>query len=198
MERLDEWCSTRAASPTPKTRSPTTRRSPPAAARSPPTVADEIQRRRVLILMLGDTSMGMINGYFGPRLLNRHGFTEHKVDQAWIIDRGRRIDEKRIDDAFAFVKEQGRHVPLGRARRRRLRRARDARAAPRLPVGPRPACTSSRPTASAGNTSSASSRCVPPRDFAEGLLNSTCRPESNGDTIACAPRPTRGTSCRWS
>ena len=33
--------------------------------------------------MLGDTSMGMINGYFGPRLLNRVGFAEHKVDQAW-------------------------------------------------------------------------------------------------------------------
>ena len=38
-------------------------------------VAREIRERRVLILMLGDTSMGMINGYFGPRLLNRHGFT---------------------------------------------------------------------------------------------------------------------------
>ncbi len=57
--------------------------------------------------MLGDTSMGMINGYFGPRLLNRHGFTEHKIDQAWIIDRGRSIDAKRIDDAFAFVKDKG-------------------------------------------------------------------------------------------
>ena len=51
--------------------------------------AADIRRRRVLVMMLGDTSMGMINGYFGPRLLNRHGFTEHKVDQAWIIDRGR-------------------------------------------------------------------------------------------------------------
>src|SRR6185312_15530147 len=70
-------------------------------------VADGIKKRRILILMLGDTSMGMINGYFGPRLLNRHGFTEHKVDQAWIIDRGRHIDPKRIDDAYAFVKEKG-------------------------------------------------------------------------------------------
>ena len=49
-----------------------------------------IRKRRVLALMLGDTSMGMINGYFGPRLLNRHGFTEHKIDQAWIIDRDQR------------------------------------------------------------------------------------------------------------
>ena len=66
----------------------------PSAARSRASVADEIRERRILILMLGDTSMGMINGYFGPRLLNRHGFTEHKVDQAWIIDRGRRIDDE--------------------------------------------------------------------------------------------------------
>src|SRR5260370_4254306 len=57
--------------------------------------------------MLGDTSMGMINGYFGPRLLNRHGFTEHKIDQAWIIDRGRRIEAKRIDDAMRFVRDRG-------------------------------------------------------------------------------------------
>src|SRR3954466_11225253 len=69
--------------------------------------AIDIRRRRILVLMLGDTSMGMINGYFGPRLLNKHAFTEHKIDQAWIIDRGRRIDAKRIDDALAFVKSKG-------------------------------------------------------------------------------------------
>ena len=40
-------------------------------------------------------------------MLNPVGFTEHKVDQAWIIDRGRRIDDKRIDAAFSFVKEKG-------------------------------------------------------------------------------------------
>jgi hypothetical protein len=35
----------------------------------------------------------------------------------------------------------------------------------------------------------------PPSDFAEGLFNSSCRPESSGDTIATAPpRPIRGTS----
>jgi hypothetical protein len=50
-------------------------------------VVAEVRRRRVLALMLGDTSMGMINGYFGPRLLTRHGFAEHKVDQAWLPER---------------------------------------------------------------------------------------------------------------
>src|SRR5690606_10867704 len=77
------------------------------AARTAQEVAAEIRARRVLVLMLGDTSMGMINGYFGPRLLNRHGFTEHKVDQAWIVARGGGISEERIDRGLAFVREKG-------------------------------------------------------------------------------------------
>ena len=32
----------------------------------------------------------------------------------------------------------------------------------------------------------------PPSDFAEGLFNSTCRPESNGDTVACATEADQG------
>jgi len=32
----------------------------------------------------------------------------------------------------------------------------------------------------------------PPSDFAEGLFNSTCRPESSGDTIACATEADQG------
>jgi L-fucose isomerase-like protein len=32
----------------------------------------------------------------------------------------------------------------------------------------------------------------PPSDFAEGLFNSVCRPESNGDTIACATEADQG------
>ncbi|MDF3070445.1 MAG: putative sugar isomerase, partial [Polyangiaceae bacterium] len=106
MERLREWCTTGKIAYETKA----IRYSAPLAAAAVEMareVADEIKARRILVLMLGDTSMGMINGYFGPRLLNRHGFTEHKVDQAWIIDRGRRIEEKRIDDALAFVKSKG-------------------------------------------------------------------------------------------
>ena len=72
-----------------------------------PAIIAGIRKRRPLVLMLGDTSMGMINGYFGPRLLSKYGFAEHKIDQAWIIDRGSRIAEKRIADALAFVKDRG-------------------------------------------------------------------------------------------
>jgi len=80
------------------------------------TVAEEIRNRRVLIMMLGDTSMGMINGYFGHRLLNPHGFTEHKIDQAWIIERGKTIDDKRITDALKFVKDKGVKFHYGEAK----------------------------------------------------------------------------------
>ncbi len=57
--------------------------------------------------MLGDTSMGMINGYFGPRLLYPIGFSEHKVDQAWLIDRSKTVSDQRVDDAFRFVNDRG-------------------------------------------------------------------------------------------
>ena len=67
---------------------------PEAIALAASVVAEEIRRRRVLALMLGDTSMGMINGYFGPRLLYPIGFTEHKVDQAWLIDRMKPVDRR--------------------------------------------------------------------------------------------------------
>jgi L-fucose isomerase-like protein len=154
-------------------------------------VADEIRRRRVLILMLGDTSMGMINGYFGPRLLNPHGFTEHKIDQAWIIDRGKRIEDKRIFDAYEFIVKKGitlhHNTPLGgdftpESTKEQLR---DYLAVLDM-IGEFKA------------------DCVgwqyqlgliplrPPSDLAEGLFNSTCRPESNGDTIATATEADQG------
>src|SRR5262249_22012904 len=41
-----------------------------------------MRAKRPLAAMLGDTSMGMINGYFGPQRLARVGFSEHKIDQA--------------------------------------------------------------------------------------------------------------------
>ena len=191
MSHLASWCetgvvrhATHAVRPTPVV--------PPAAAALAAQVHDEFLRRRALVLMLGDTSMGMINGYFGPRTLNKVGFTEHKVDQAWIIERGRQVAERRIEDAFEFVRSQGRDVPLRRDGRRGLRRACHARAAARLPRGARPGrgvprrlCRLAVPTrpdpfAAAVATS------------AKGLLNSACRPESNGDTLIDATEADQG------
>jgi L-fucose isomerase-like protein len=163
----------------------------PEATRVARGVALEIRRRRVLVLMLGDTSMGMINGYFGPRLLNQHGFTEHKIDQAWIIDRGRRIDGGRIDRALAFVKEKGVTFHWKEsgaddfdeaATREQLR---DYLAVLDMVAEFKADCLG-------WQYQLGLIPLRPPSDFAEGLFNSTCRPESNGDTIACATEADQG------
>ncbi len=154
-------------------------------------VAAQMRARRPLLMMLGDTSMGMINGYFGPRLLARHGFSEHKVDQAWLLDRGPKIDEKRIDDAFGFVRDRGVTFHWREkaaedfdenATREQLRDylvvldlIREFKAdflGWQYQLGLLP--------------------LRPPSDFAEGLLNSACRPESNGDPIVCATEADQG------
>ena len=190
MGRLEEWCSTgRIAYPeegigyhasiSPEASSVAFR------------VADAIRRRRVLVLMLGDTSMGMINGYFGPRLLTRHGFTEHKIDQAWIVDRGASIDQGRIDDAFAFVvekgvafhwREKGAEDFDENATKEQLR---DYLAVLDLVREYKADCVG-------WQYQLGLLPLRPPSDFSEGLLNSTCRPESNGDTIACATEADQG------
>ncbi|HIA48892.1 MAG TPA: fucose isomerase [Candidatus Hydrogenedentes bacterium] len=186
MEHLDEWCRTGSTSYSEE--AIITDVSVSADAQK---ISDEVEagirERRVLMLMLGDTSMGMINGYFGPRLLNPIGFTEHKVDQAWIIDRGESISQDRIDAAFNFVNENGVEFHYGddfdeRATKEQLRDY--------LTV--------------LDMIDEFHADCLgwqyqlgliplrPPSDFCEGLFNSTCRPESNGDTIATATEGDQG------
>jgi L-fucose isomerase-like protein len=154
-------------------------------------VAQGFRDRRALILMLGDTSMGMINGYFGPRLLWRHGFAEHKVDQAWILDRGRNVARARMDDALAFVQDRGVTFHWGEegavdftddATREQLR---DYLAVLDLVHEYRADCLG-------WQYQLGLLPLRPPSDFAEGLFNSTCRPESNGDTVACATEADQG------
>ncbi len=190
MERLDEWCSSgRIAYGESEVRYHAAI-APEAAARAQK-VADAIRRRRILVLMLGDTSMGMINGYFGPRLLNKYGFTEHKIDQAWIIDRGRRIEASRIDAALAFVKGKGLTFHYGErggtdfdesATREQLR---DYLAVLDMMGEFKADCLG-------WQYQLGLIPLRPPSDLAEGLFNSTCRPESNGDTIACATEADQG------
>lgn len=154
-------------------------------------VAEQFKKRKSLLLMLGDTSMGMINGYFGPKLLHQHGFAEHKIDQAWIIDRGRRIDQKRIDDAFSFVKNKGVTFHWGEkgaedfdenATKEQLR---DYLVVLDMIQEFKADCLG-------WQYQLGLLPLRPPSDFAEGLFNSTCRPESNGDTIACATEADQG------
>jgi L-fucose isomerase-like protein len=190
MARLEEWCETGRINHGEEDIAYDAPVSP-AAADLADLVAQQFRDRRGLILMLGDTSMGMINGYFGPRLLNRHGFTEHKVDQAWIIHRGRGMSERRLDDALAFVKDQGVTFYWGfegvedfteESTREQLR---DYLTVLDLVEEYRADCLGWQ--YQLGLLS-----LRPPSDFAEGLFNSTCRPESNGDTVACATEADQG------
>lgn len=207
MDRLGQWCRSGAIDyPTDEIRnggqppsaanSGTQSRQPGAAGLH---VAAEIRRRRILALMLGDTSMGMINGYFGHRLLNTIGFSEHKVDQAWIIDRGRRIDAKRIESAFNFVREKGvtfhwrgEGCPAGLA----------ADAADFSEDATREQLRDYLSVLDMVGEFKAD--CIgwqyqlgllplrPPSDFNEGLLNSVCRPESNGDLVITSTEADQG------
>jgi L-fucose isomerase-like protein len=190
MEKLDEWCTTgRIDYPTDEFAYHCS--ITPEASGVAKQVASEIRQRRILALMLGDTSMGMINGYFGPRLLNKVGFTEHKIDQAWIISRGKDIDPKRIDEAYQYVVDKGVTFHYGdpgaedfdaNATKEQLRDY----------------------LAVLDMVNEFKADCIgwqyqlgliplrPPSDFSEGLLNSACRPETNGDTIACATEADQG------
>jgi len=190
MARLEEWCTTGRIVYGEEDISYDAPVSAEAAERASG-VAQQFRDRRALILMLGDTSMGMINGYFGPRLLNRHGFTEHKVDQAWVISRGKEIDAGRIDDAFAFVKDKGVTFHWGEpgvedftedATREQLR---DYLAVLDLVKEYKADCLG-------WQYQLGLIPLRPPSDFAEGLFNTTCRPESNGDTIVCSTEADQG------
>ncbi|MBX7166627.1 MAG: hypothetical protein K1X74_09800 [Pirellulales bacterium] len=190
MQRLDEWCSSgrvvygedelHYSAPVSAE-----------AAKIADEVAREIRERRILALMLGDTSMGMINGYFGPRLLNRIGFTEHKVDQAWLISRGKFIAERRIEDAYKFVIEKGVKFHW-----------REAGAEDFTPEATREQLRMYLTVLDLVDEFAAD--CVgwqyqlgllpllPPSDFCEGLLNSTARPEGNGDVVATSTEADQG------
>jgi len=190
MAHLEEWCSTGRTVYGEEDIAYDAPVSAEAAGRAK-SVAQQFQDRRALILMLGDTSMGMINGYFGPRLLNRHGFTEHKVDQAWIIHRGREIADARVDEALAFAKDRGVTFHWGEAgvedftENATREQLRDYLAVLDLMEEYKADCLG-------WQYQLGLIPLRPPSDFAEGLFNSTCRPESNGDTIVCSTEADQG------
>jgi L-fucose isomerase-like protein len=191
MARLEEWCRTgRIVYPEAAV---TVDRVSDEARAAGQAVAAELRARRALILMLGDTSMGMINGYFGPRLLHKHGFAEHKIDQTWILERGPRIASARIEDAFEYVRRQGvtfhwREAPAADftedATREQLR---DYLVVKDLIDEYKADCLG-------WQYQLGLLPLRPPSDFSEGLFNSTCRPETNGDTVVCATEADQGSA----
>jgi L-fucose isomerase-like protein len=190
MERLDEWCRRgRIEYSTAELHA-----GPALEVRSLPAVGEVLQgirRKRILALMLGDTSMGMINGYFGPRLLYPIGFTEHKVDQAWLIERTRTVGDARVDDAFRFVQEKGvtfhwkesgddDFTPA--ATREQLR---GYLAVLDLLDEFKADCLGWQYQLGLLNL-------LPPSDFAEGLFNSHARPEGNGHVVITSTEADQG------
>jgi L-fucose isomerase-like protein len=190
MDRLDEWCSTgriRYAEGDLHYSAPTS----PAAQALAGHVADGIRKRRVLALMLGDTSMGMINGYFGPRLLARHGFAEHKVDQAWLPVRMRQVAPERVERAFQFVQEKGVTFHW------RDKEAADfteetTRTQLQMYLAVLDLLAEFQADCLGWQYQLGLLPVLPPSDFSEGLLNSTCRPESNGDVVITSTEADQG------
>jgi L-fucose isomerase-like protein len=190
MERLDEWCSSgRIKYDEGELHASAAIR--PEAMAIANTVALDIRRRRVIALMLGDTSMGMINGYFGPRLLYPIGFTEHKVDQAWLLDRCKTVTDKRAGDAFQFVQDKGVVFHWNEqdaadftpeATREQLR---GYLAALDLMAEFKADCLG-------WQYQLGLLHLLPPSDFAEGLLNSHCRPEGNGRVVITSTEADQG------
>jgi L-fucose isomerase-like protein len=190
MEQLDAWCRQGRIS---HDESELHLAPQPAAAaeRRAAEVVAGMRRRRPLALMLGDTSMGMINGYFGPRLLNPIGFAEHKVDQAWIIERGRAIADARIDDALKFVIDRGLTLHHGTPDAGDFT-LNDTREQLRDYLAVLDLVNEFKADCIGWQYQLGLIRLRPPSDLAEGLFNSTCRPESNGDTIVDATEADQG------
>jgi L-fucose isomerase-like protein len=190
MDRLDEWCSTGQIGYDTAELKGAAAIGPKELALSESVLA-EIRRKRILALMLGDTSMGMINGYFGPRLLYPIGFSEHKVDQAWLVDRVRSVSDARVDDAFRFVASKGVTFHW------RETDAEDfTEAATKEQLRGYLAVLDLIDEFGADclgwQYQLGLLKLLPPSDFAEGLLNSHARPEGNGHVIITSTEADQG------
>ncbi|MDX2037299.1 MAG: fucose isomerase [Isosphaeraceae bacterium] len=190
MERLDEWCSTGRIG---YDESEIGRSAPvsDAAVATAAGVLEEMRRKRVLALMLGDTSMGMINGYFGPRLLYPIGFSEHKVDQAWIISRVKNVSDRRVDEAFAFVRDRGVVFHWGEPGAEDFTPA-STREQLRGYLAVLDLIAEFQADCVGWQYQLGLLDLLPPSDFAEGLLNSHCRPEGDGRPIITSTEADQG------
>ncbi|MGP0065456.1 MAG: fucose isomerase [Isosphaeraceae bacterium] len=190
MERLDEWCTTgQIRYKTDEIRG--------AGASTPESVAiaeqilDGIRKRRILALMLGDTSMGMINGYFGPRLLYPIGFSEHKVDQAWLIERVRSVADDRVDQAFRFVQDRGVTFHWQEKDAEDFTPA-STREQLRGYLAVLDLLEEFQADCLGWQYQLGLLKLLPPSDFAEGLLNSHARPEGHGEVVITSTEADQG------
>jgi L-fucose isomerase-like protein len=193
MRRLDEWCTTGAI------RWPEDElhySAPVAAAEQARAkkVLDGMRARRPLVLMLGDTSMGMVNGCFGNRTLAKLGFSEHKVDQAWIPLKANAVAKTRVDAAFDFVKRKGVRFHWGEddAEDFTPETTREQLA---MYLAVLDLVEEFRADCIGWQYQLGLWPVIAPSDFCEGLLNSACRPEGpkgDGDVIITATEADQG------
>jgi L-fucose isomerase-like protein len=190
MERLDQWCTTGRI-----VYDPGELHEPPGvtaeAAATSERVLAEIRRKRILALMLGDTSMGMINGYFGPRMLYPIGFSEHKVDQAWLVDRTRGVGQQRVDEAFRFVQDRGVTFHWGGPDATDFT-ADSTREHLRGYLAVLDLLNEFQADCLGWQYQLGLLNLLPPSDFAEGLLNSHARPEGNGHVVITSTEADQG------
>ncbi|MBI2898475.1 MAG: fucose isomerase [Deltaproteobacteria bacterium] len=190
MARLDEWCSTGRIR-YPEHELHASAAVPARALRLAGDVVSGVRARRPLALMLGDTSMGMINGYLGPRLLSKIGFAEHKVDQAWLLDRMKSVGDDRVEDALRFLLAKGLRFHWREAgaedftRDSTLTQLRMYFAVADLVAEFRADCLG-------WQYQLGLVPLLPPSDLCEGLFNTTCRPESSGEPMITATEADQG------
>jgi L-fucose isomerase-like protein len=190
MERLDEWCTTgRIDYATDELHAAGT--IVPESLALAKRVEEGIRRRRILALMLGDTSMGMINGYFGPRLLYPIGFSEHKVDQAWLIERTKAVSDARVDDAFRFVEDRGVTFHWQEADAADFTAA-ATREQLRGYLAVLDLLAEFHADCVGWQYQLGLLKLLPPSDFAEGLLNSHARPEGDGTVVITSTEADQG------
>lgn len=190
MERLDEWCCTGRIGYDSSEIHATGTVSLEALTVAQ-TVLEEIRRKRVLALMLGDTSMGMINGYFGPRLLYPIGFSEHKVDQAWLIEKSKSVKDARVDDAFKFVKDRGVTFHWGESEAEDFT-PESTREQLRCYLAVLDLLDEFQADCLGWQYQLGLLKLLPPSDFSEGLLNSHARPEGNGRVVITSTEADQG------
>jgi L-fucose isomerase-like protein len=190
MGRLDEWCSTGRIE-YPRNELHYSAVVTPEAQAIAEQVAAAIRRKRVLALMLGDTSMGMINGYFGPRILSKHGFAEHKVDQAWLPVRMRDVKPERVEAAFRFVREKG--ITFHWREKDAADFTEDAtKTQLQMYLAVLDLLAEFKADCLGWQYQLGLLPVLPPSDFCEGLLNSVCRPETNGGLIITSTEADQG------
>lgn len=190
MERLDEWCRTGRIAYDDRELQEAPAIDAAATATAEKIVA-EIRRKRILALMLGDTSMGMINGYFGPRLLYPIGFSEHKVDQAWLIDRTRGIRPERVEEALRFVRDRGVQFHWSESGAEDFTED-STREQLRGYLAVLDLLDEFQADCLGWQYQLGLINLLPPSDFAEGLLNSHARPEGNGHVVITSTEADQG------